>query len=70
MTISIKIKNIKARRILEDLASLDLIEISHEKINPINKKAAKEKTFTHMASEKSLKKTWDNKEEDKAWRNL
>jgi len=71
MTISIKIKNLKARKLLEDLAMMDLIEITGESIKEsAQKDALKEKTLTHIASEKSLAKTWDNKEEDEAWQNL
>lgn len=65
MTILVKIKNKKARRILEDLASLDIIEISE---GPKSK--PKSKTLTHFASEASLSKSWDNPIEDKAWKDL
>jgi hypothetical protein len=70
MTMSIKIKNIKARQILESLASLDLIEITSEKKTVSKKSALNEKTLTHIASEKSLAKTWNNAKEDKAWQDL
>jgi proteasome assembly chaperone (PAC2) family protein len=68
MTISVTIKNKKAKKILEDLASLDLIEISTSKT--ITKVKKKERTLTHIASESSLAKTWNTKKEDDAWRNL
>jgi hypothetical protein len=67
MTLLVKIKNPKAKKLLEDLASLDLIEMEEEQ-NVVKKK--KEKTLTHLASEKSLAKTWDNKKEDEAWQDL
>ena len=69
MTISIKIKNLKAKRILEDLASLDLIEITEES-KTSTKIKSKEKTLTHVASKQSLAKTWNNAKEDKAWQDL
>jgi len=67
MTLLVKIKNKKARRILEDLASLDIIEISE---SAKEYKYSKSKTLTHLASEASLSKTWDNPIEDKAWKDL
>ena len=71
MTMSITIKNPKAQRILEDLASLDLIEITKEgKSKAAQKSRSEVKTLTHIASEKALAKTWDNAKEDKAWQNL
>jgi hypothetical protein len=33
-------------------------------------KMKKEKTVTHLASEKPLAKLWDNEKEDKAWQDL
>jgi len=33
-------------------------------------KVEKEKMFCALASEKSLAKKWNSKEEDKAWKNL
>lgn len=69
MTLLIKIKNKKARRILEDLASLDIIEIE-EAGKTVSKSKLKPATLTHFASEDSLAKTWDNSIEDKAWENL
>jgi hypothetical protein len=70
MTVSVKIKNRKARRILEDLASLDLIEITAQEKSVTNKLTTKEKTLTHIASENSLTKTWSNSKEDEAWQDL
>ena len=35
-----------------------------------NKSKIDEKLFTALASEKSLAKEWNSKEEDKAWKNL
>ena len=71
MTLLVKIKNKKARRILEDLASLDIIEISESsKEYKYSKSKSKSKTLTHFASEASLSKTWDNPIEDKAWKDL
>ena len=72
MTLLVKIKNKKAIRILEDLASMDIIEISEEsKKSAISKKSKpKPKTLTHLASETSLAKSWENPIEDKAWQNL
>ena len=72
MTVLVKIKSRKARRILEDLASLNIIEISGEPENslPNKKSGIKQKTLTYLASEASLSKTWDNPIEDKAWQSL
>ena len=71
MTLLVKIKNKKARRILEDLASLDIIEISERsKEYKYSKSKPKSNTLTHFASEASLSKTWDNPIEDKAWKDL
>jgi hypothetical protein len=69
MTFLVKIKNEKARRILEDLASLEIIEISEEPKQSSSDKT-KPKTLTYFASEASLSKTWDNPTEDKAWKDL
>lgn len=66
MTLLVKIKNPKAKKLSEDLASLDLIEMQEKDVT----KKKKEKTVTHLASEKSLAKTWDNKKEDGAWQDL
>ena len=67
MTVLVKIKNKKARKILEDLASMNIIEIFEEpKKNP----GLSSKTLIHLASETSLSKTWNNAIEDKAWQNL
>lgn len=71
MTMSIKIKNPKAKRILEDLASLNLIEITLEsKVKIARRSKPLAKTQTHLASEKSLAKTWSNAKEEKAWQDL
>ena len=35
-----------------------------------NKSKINEKLFTALASEKSLAKNWNSKEEDKAWKKL
>ena len=72
MTLLVKIKNKKARRILEDLASLNIIEISEGPKKPVSKRASQleTRTLTHFASEASLSKTWDNPIEDKAWQDL
>jgi len=67
MTITVKIKNSKAKKLLEDLELLDLIEITDDS-SP--ESALKEKTLTHIASERSLAKTWDNAQEDEAWKDL
>lgn len=67
MTITVKIKNSKARKLLEDLELLDLIEITDDSIP---ESALKEKTLIHIASERSLVKTWDNAQEDEAWKDL
>lgn len=69
MTFLVKIKNKKAKKILEDLASLDIIEISEDPMKSLPKKT-KSKTLTHFASEASLSKSWDNPIEDKAWKDL
>jgi hypothetical protein len=68
MTLRIKIKKPGAKKLLEDLAALDLIEVEAEKDVAVKRK--KEKTLTHLASEQSLAKTWDNEKEDKAWQDL
>ena len=68
MTSIVKIKNEKGRKILEDLASLDIIEICEEQKKVSSKSPSK--TLTHLASEKSLSKTWDNPNENKAWKDL
>jgi hypothetical protein len=68
MTFIVKIKNKKGRKILEYLASLDIIEICKEEKKASSKPPSK--TLTHFASEKSLSKTWDNPNEDKAWKDL
>lgn len=68
MTLRIKIKKPGAKKLLEDLAALKLIEVEAEKGAGV--KTKKEKTLTHLASEKSLAKTWDNETEDKAWQDL
>lgn len=68
MTLRIKIKKPGAKKLLEDLAALDLIEMEAEKGAELKKK--KEKTAPHLASEKSLAKTWENEKEDKAWQDL
>jgi hypothetical protein len=68
MTLRIKIKKPGAKKLLDDLAALDLIEVEAEK--EVAKKRKKEKTLTHLASEQSLAKTWDNEKEDKAWQDL
>ena len=71
MTISIKIKNPKAKRILEDLACLDLIEITvGSKSKAARKFKPEVETVTHIASEISVAKLWDNAKEDKAWQDL
>jgi hypothetical protein len=71
MTVSIKIKNPKAKRILEDLAALNLIEITKETKSKVNRNSkSQEKTVTHLASEKSLAKTWNTPKEDEAWQDL
>ena len=62
MTLLVKIKNKKAKRILEDLASLKIIEIEE-----LKKKA---KSPLYLASEVALAKTWDNETEDTAWKDL
>lgn len=68
MTFTVKIKNKKGRKILEDLASLDIIEICEEQKKGSLKPQSK--TLTHFASEESLSKTWNNPNEDEAWKNL
>lgn len=68
MTISVKLKSKKARKLLEDLASQNIIEIATEQTS--KKLLEKERTFTHLASESSLSKTWVNPTEDEAWKNL
>lgn len=72
MTVSVIIKNKKAKKLLEDLASLDIIQIKKENKESsfIKNPVKKEKTLTHLASEKSLAKTWDTAGEDEAWQNL
>jgi len=40
----------------------------HVELRPM--KQVNEKMFTAYASEKSLAKDWDNKEDEKAWKNL
>lgn len=70
MTLSIKIKEKEAKRILEELAAMQMMEIINSEPKSSRKSASQEKTYTHIASEKSLAKTWDNKNEDKAWRDL
>lgn len=72
MTVLVKIKNKKARRILEDLASMNIIEISEgpKKKSSKKKPGLSSKTLIHLASETSLSKTWNNSIEDKAWQNL
>lgn len=40
----------------------------HVELRPM--KQINEKMFTAIASEKSLAKDWNSKEDDKAWRNL
>ena len=71
MTMSIKIKNPKAKRILGDLAALDLIEIINKPAIKVSQKSKSDsKTLTHIASERSLAKTWDTAKEDKAWQDL
>ena len=40
----------------------------HIELRPM--KQVNEKMFTAYASEKSLAKDWDNKEDEKAWKNL
>ena len=68
MTLRIKIKKPGAKKLLEDLAALNLIELEAEK--EVTLKTKREKTVTHLASEQSLAKTWDNEKEDKAWQDL
>ena len=71
MTLSIKIKNEKVKELLENLAAMNLIEITDEaNSTATSSKERKEKTVTHLASEASLAKTWSNEEEDKAWQDL
>ncbi len=71
MTFSIKIKNEKVKELLQNLAALDLIEIIEEGSSAEEfKKGNGEKTVTHLASEVSLAKTWNTKEEDEAWQDL
>jgi len=67
----IKIKDPKAKAILENLESLDLIEIT-DKPTPtrLPKGRKKEKTETHLASETSLAKAWNNGKEDQEWQAL
>lgn len=69
MTLLIKIKDKKARKILEELATLDIIEILEEQ-KPSSNNKSKLKTLTHFASESSLAKSWDNPIEDKSWKDL
>ena len=67
----VKIKNPKAKRILEELAALDLIEITDKPTIKVPQKSKSDsKTLTHIASERSLAKTWDTAKEDKAWQDL
>ena len=67
----VKIKNPKAKRILEELAALDLIEITDKSTIKVSQKSKSDsKTLTHIASERSLAKTWDTAKENKAWQDL
>ena len=67
----VKIKNPKAKRILEELAALDLIEITDKPTIKVSQKSKSDsKTLTHIASDRSLSKTWDTAKEDKAWQDL
>ena len=68
MFILVKIKNKKAKKILDGLASLNLIEI-REKPGK-NVMPRKTRILTHFASEVSLAKTWNDLLEDRAWENL
>ncbi|MGN6603968.1 MAG: hypothetical protein ACTHK8_16040 [Ginsengibacter sp.] len=71
MTLLVKIKSKKARKILEEMASEDIIEITEE-LKPLRGKKSKSEseTLTHLASETSLAKEWNKTSKDKAWRDL
>ncbi|TAL43168.1 MAG: DUF2281 domain-containing protein [Chitinophagaceae bacterium] len=70
MTIlTVTIKKKKAIKTLEQLRADDLIDFSAKK-STIKKRTAKDKTETHLASERSLAKDWLTSKEDKAWQDL
>jgi hypothetical protein len=62
--IAVTIKKKQAIKALEELRASNLIDFSS------GRKKTKDKTETHIASEKSLAKDWLSKKEDEAWRNL
>ncbi len=62
--ITVTIKKKKAIKALEQLRANDLIDFATKK------KTIKDKTQTHLASQKILAKDWLSKKEDEAWRDL
>jgi hypothetical protein len=68
-TLTVTIKKNKAIKTLRQLRADDLIDFSTKK-SSIKKRATKDKTETHLASERSLAKDWLSVKEDKAWQNL
>jgi hypothetical protein len=68
-TITVTIKKKKALKTLEDLKANDLIDFAVQRKTGV-RKLSKEKSQTHLASEKVLAKDWLNKKEDVAWQDL
>ena len=70
MTIlTVTIKKKKALKTLKQLRADSLIDFSTKKSSS-NKRTIKDKTETHLASERSLAKDWLTAKENKAWQDL
>jgi hypothetical protein len=69
-SVTITIKNKKAIAALEEMRSKRLIDFSGRKSRKGSLNNKKEKTLTHLASEKVLSRDWLTKKEDKVWQDL
>ena len=67
--LTVTIKKKEAIKTLQQLRADDLIDFSTKK-SGINKRTVKDKTETHLASERSLAKHWLTAKENKAWQDL
>jgi hypothetical protein len=63
-TINVEIVNPKARRLLRNLAEMQIIRILQPRIS------FPDVVETHWASESVLAKDWLTSQEDEAWKNL
>lgn len=67
--LTVTIKKKEAIKTLQQLRADDLIDFSTKK-SGINKGTIKDKSETHLASERSLAKDWLTAKENKAWQDL